>query len=1129
MVESSTRTTSRRRFLHAVGGVGTAAALGGVAGASSEDPPASGDREELIVGVSGSASVADVEARLPDRMDVVRRNETIGFVLTELPQQAGVYERMRLESAAARIPEVKYTEENAVAYVHEAARSDAGTADARSPPSTDDTKFSEQYAPQQVNAPEAWETTRGSDGVTVAVIDTGIAYDHPDLEARFGDLKGKDFGDNDDDPYPGDPDEDQHGTHVAGIAAATTDNGQGIAGMSDSTLLACRVAGSDGRTWAARSAEAFQWAADQGADVINLSLGSENFDSRTVRNAIKYAINSGALVVSSAGNDEKRGASYPAAWDEVLTVSALDDNEELAWFSNYGDDIDVAGPGVDVLSCNSDHENDSQEYIDMSGTSMASPAVAGVAALGRAVAPDVSVEKLRRRIEETAADVGLPEGEQGHGRVDAAALVAALSDGDDGGGNEGPTATFSASSTSVAVGEYVSVDAADSTDSDGTITTYEWDFGVDDPHYGETAKHSYPEPGEYTLGLTITDDDGATDTASKTITVGASGCDDVRRSQHHSESLDSSGDGKTYTHELPAGRVCNVDVTLSGPDSTDFDLYVTLDGREPTTADHDRRAWSENSQESLSIDGEALDVPGELGILVHSYAGSGEYDLGIEEFGTLEDGGDDGDDNETPTATFKFSPPSPEAGELVFFDAGDSSDPDGEIASREWAFGDGSSATGETASTTYDEPGEYTVSLTVTDDEGATAATKQQVTVEDGGGGDDNEAPTAEFEYSPTRPEAGELVYFDAADSTDGDGEIADYEWAFGDGSSAGGETASNSYDRPGRHDVTLTVTDDDGATDTTEQKVVVKGDDGGDDNEAPTAEFTASPPGPAVGELVFFDAANSTDGDGEIADYEWEFGDGGSATGETASNSYDEAGEYTVFLTVTDDDGATDSTDLQITVEDDDDDDGGDDNEAPTADFQVSPSTVTAGEFVYVDASKAGDSDGEVATYEWAFGDGSSDNGETASTTYDETGEYTVTLTVTDDDGATDSTEKTVTVEEAGGGGSKCTSTYLTASLGGSLDGMDDRKTYTYEARTDDLCRLIVALSGPDDADFDLYLNTDGTIPTQYDYDYKSSTNNSQELISLSDPGDASVFGILVHSWMGSGEFDLAVEEFGN
>lgn len=287
-------------------------------------------------------------------------------------------------------------------------------------------------------------------------------------------------------------------------------------------------------------------------------------------------------------------------------------------------------------------------------------------------------------------------------------------------------------------------------------------------------------------------------------------------------------------------------------------------------------------------------------------------------------GGDDGDGdlppppvNQVPTASFTASPLSGTAPLLVSFDASASSDPDGSIAAYAWTFGDGTTATGRTAAHTYAAAGTYAARLTVTDDDGATASGSQDILVASGTTPPPgNQTPTAAFTASPLSGAAPLPVSFDASASSDSDGSIAAYVWIFGDGGTASGRTAAHTYAVAGTYRAQLTVTDNDGATASASRDIsVTSGTTPPPANQAPTAAFTASPLSGTAPLLVSFDASGSTDPDGSIATYAWNFGDGVSGTGRTASHTYAVVGTFTARLTVTDDDGATASASRDILV----------------------------------------------------------------------------------------------------------------------------------------------------------------------------------------------------------------------
>src|SRR5690606_10187553 len=229
----------------------------------------------------------------------------------------------------------------------------------------------------------------------------------------------------------------------------------------------------------------------------------------------------------------------------------------------------------------------------------------------------------------------------------------------------------------------------------------------------------------------------------------------------------------------------------------------------------------------------------------------------------------------------------------VSVDGSASSDPDGTVTSYEWDFGDGGSATGVQAAHTYEEPGVYEITLTVTDDDGATRSVTQEVAV--------TTPPVADF----TATLDGARLDVDASASTD-DEEIVSYRWDFGDSGTATGVTASHTYTGGGTFDVTLTVTDNRGETGSVTREVTVVAP-----NVAPVAVFSMVPDGLSVE----VDGSGSSDADGTVTSYAWDFGDGGGASGVTASHTYGEAGTYEATLTVAADAGAAASLTPEVSV----------------------------------------------------------------------------------------------------------------------------------------------------------------------------------------------------------------------
>ncbi len=267
-----------------------------------------------------------------------------------------------------------------------------------------------------------------------------------------------------------------------------------------------------------------------------------------------------------------------------------------------------------------------------------------------------------------------------------------------------------------------------------------------------------------------------------------------------------------------------------------------------------------------------------------------------------------------------------------------------------------------------------------------------------------NQAPTASFTAVPTSGEAPLAVGFDASASNDPDGHITSYTWNFGDGQNGVGAEGFHIYENAGTYTAILTVTDNDGAMATASQVITVSAPD----NIAPTVSFTATPDSGEEPLTVVLNATSSSDADGTITAYDWDFGDGSPhGTGSVVTHTYSTAGSYVVVLTVTDDEGAENSAARTIDV-------SSPGNIVPTASFTTDPSVLT---FAYppvtiaFNASSSSDPDGTIMSYHWDFGDGKAGIGVTTSHTYTDPGKYTVILTVIDDHGALASTMATVRV----------------------------------------------------------------------------------------------------------------------
>lgn len=285
------------------------------------------------------------------------------------------------------LPTVEYCEPNYIYMQNDLSR----------PVETPNDSF---YARYQWNLPAihteaGWTLSRGKQTVPVAIIDSGVDLTHPDLIRRLG----PGYNVLADDRSPND--ENGHGTHVAGIIASQPNNDEGVAGITwFNPIMAVKALNADGYGTSIDVAKGIRWAVDHGAKVINLSLGNYQ-PSSVLEEAIRYADAHDVVLVAASGNDSTSQPSFPAAYPEVISVGAVDPDLSYALYSNYGEYIDVVAPGTNIASTFAGHQ-----YAALSGTSMAAPHVAALAALIRSVNPRLSNDEVRSIILESADDLG---------------------------------------------------------------------------------------------------------------------------------------------------------------------------------------------------------------------------------------------------------------------------------------------------------------------------------------------------------------------------------------------------------------------------------------------------------------------------------------------------------------------------------------------------------------------------------------------------------------------------------------------------------------------------------------------------------------------------------------------------
>ncbi len=352
---------------------------------------------QLVLGLHGPQS-----AKYADLVTLVREKggRIVNTVVAEREIEAVVAE-VPMAEAASFLDKIQATV--ALAYVEPNLRFKANF-------QPNDPYWLSQWGPAKIGAVYAWNRTLGNSSILVAVVDTGVDYNHPDLRTNYVSY-GYDWVDNDADPM----DDNGHGTHCAGVIAAVLNNSIGIAGLVQVRLMAEKGLDFNGNGKESDLANAIIHAVDQGAKIISMSWGGYD-ESTLIHDAIRYAYDHQVLLVAAAGNDATNQKMYPAAYAEVIGVTATDRDDSPAWFTNYGNWVELAAPGVDIFST-----LPHSRYGYLSGTSMATPHVAGVAALIWSVSWDETRDEVRMQLRNTTDDLGTSGFDEyyGWGRINA--------------------------------------------------------------------------------------------------------------------------------------------------------------------------------------------------------------------------------------------------------------------------------------------------------------------------------------------------------------------------------------------------------------------------------------------------------------------------------------------------------------------------------------------------------------------------------------------------------------------------------------------------------------------------------------------------------------------------------------
>jgi PKD repeat protein len=786
----------------------------------------------------------------------------------------------------------------------------------------------------QDDLPLSTTYTYNSDGtgVTAYVLDTGIRLTHNEFGGRAAYIPNGSSGDFVNDGRGNASDCNGHGTHVAGTLGGTT---FGVA--KNVQIRAGRVVNCQGGGTVAMAIAGIDWISTNGQKpgVVNMSLGYGNVQS--MRDAVENSISTGFSYAVAAGNGDFFGTPLnacqesPAGAPNAMTTGATTSNDAEASFSNYGTCVDILAPGVGVQSA---WYTSNTATNTISGTSMASPHVAGVIALYLDANPGHSPAQVSNALRNNAVlnTINLHTRSQNNGTANRFLNMTFI------GGGGGPVAPVANLVFSCA-GRLCSFDD-ESTDADGRIVSWAWTFGDGTSSTERSPNHTFAATGTYSVKVTVTDDDGQT--ASKTVQVATNSSTnrgplanlrfDCSGNSCSFRSLSGDadgsmagvlwdfGDGATSTathpsHTFPAPGTYGV--TLRVTDNAGAMNWQSMPVTVGTSNDapfasfvYPATGLAVNlSDRSTDADGSVVSRKWEFGDggtstavnPSHTYGLSGTYDITLVV--TDDDGAKhsrtrqvqvagSGPTNAPPVASFVYDCTGP----LCSF-RDTSTDSDGRIVSWAWVFATGRTSQSPSPNHTFASTGSHSVQLTVTDDGGLTGT----ITLSVNTGVSSNAKPESNFRYTHSN-----LAFSLRRLAADPDGTIASQTWYFGDGATSNAVHPSHSYASPGTYLVTLEVRDNQGAVNW--QSITVNANS--DNNAAPFASFTFPTSGLTVNLMDF-----SADSDGTIASRRWEFGDGTSSTSQNPSHTYPAAGAYLITLTVTDNQGRSHSRTRSVDV----------------------------------------------------------------------------------------------------------------------------------------------------------------------------------------------------------------------
>ena len=821
-----------------------------------------------------------------------------------------------------------------------------------------------------VDAPEAWDQTTGDPSVVVAVIDTGVAYDHPDLAANMwintgeipgngidddgngyvDDVYGYDFSNNDSNPY----DDHGHGTHVSGTIAAVGNNGVGITGVTwRARIMAVKFLNASGSGSTDGAINAILYAASNGAKVLNNSWGGGGF-SQALLDAIQASDQAGALFIAAAGNSNTNNdvtPHYPSSYEvpNVIAGAATDHGDLKASFSSYGaTTVDLGAPGVSIYSTVpvAGHSccSNATGYSNLSGTSMATPHVSGAAALLLARFPGSSHLAIRDRILNTADPIPSMGGITVTGarlnvvnamEVDTV-VPAAVSD----------LATNLVGAYSVTLRWTATGDDGFS----GNAGSYDLRYSlnpINDTNFAQaTAAIGTPVPSapgtlesfkvsglvpntDYYFALRVRDNVGNFSGLSNVVSARTKTT--LIRFQDNMESGSSNW-------------------TVAGSDGVGGPALWHLSthrSNSPTTAFYYGKPTTFTFNTGARNFGSITSVPIDLSNMTDAWLSFAHF-LQTENLSPFDTARVQVSNDNGVTWVDKYVT-ALSTGSMVTRQV-DLSAYDGQTIRIRFSFDTVDSVLNDFEGWVLDD-----VALTVAQTNGPPIA--------NAGG------PYSGYRNTP--------VVFNGGGSSDPDNNPLTYAWDFGDGTNGSGATPSHSYANAGNYTVTLVVSDGTLTSAPASTNVTIV-------NRAPVAN-AGGPYNGYRNQAIAFNGSGSSDADGDALTYVWTFGDGTTGSGATPAHPYTASGNYTVSLVVND--GFVDSASVTTTVTIQ--------NRAPTANaggpytgYRNTPISF---------AGTGTDPDGDALSFGWSFGDGSTGTGPTPTHNYTALGNYSVVLVTND------------------------------------------------------------------------------------------------------------------------------------